>query len=248
MVTKQKTSSPPNSGRLMRQAAKVRNFLEALGQSAKITAGDGASAFCVTGIVEMVLGRSKHLPITSERELVKYALDFANGDTDRSTFREIYKQVVGKSAKPPDRDIDLIMADNWRAELRHFLSGVVTLPHGITEEAFEDIEKEFRNIWILPRIHRTGNGVRVSNTFLLLDWASFSSYLFALLLDETRPYARDLCRCNLAECGRLFLAVKPATGRPQRLYCDEKHMHKAHALQSTQRARESRARKVRKPK
>lgn len=237
--------------RASREALRVRARLEAIRQSQKVVP-ESAVAFSVAPAVEAILGRSKYLPISSERMFVEYALEFTNGDTDRSGFREAFTQAADALSKvkplKSKRDIDFVVVDGWRSELRHFLVGVLTPPHGITEEFFMDLETALRSIWILPSLHRAGNGVRVSNTFLLLDWVSFASYFFALLLDESRPHANDLCQCKLEKCERFFLVQKPATGRPQRLYCTREHMLEAHALQSTQRARQSRARKVRKPK
>jgi hypothetical protein len=71
------------------------------------------------------------------------------------------------------------------------------------------------------------------------------SYALLLLLDVERPYGRDLCQCRLPSCGDFFFAKRPATGRPQRLYCAHEHLLRAHAANAPARVRRSRLNKKR---
>ena len=63
-----------------------------------------------------------------------------------------------------------------------------------------------------------------------------------LIQDSERKFGKRLCQCQLKSCGRFFLEVKPATGRPQRRYCDPEHLKEAHALNASKRMRRIRNR------
>jgi hypothetical protein len=65
-------------------------------------------------------------------------------------------------------------------------------------------------------------------------------YLVALLLDSSRPYGRDLCRCKLEGCGNYFLVHRPPTGRPRRDYCSLEHMEEAQRRTLSARVTKSR--------
>lgn len=62
-----------------------------------------------------------------------------------------------------------------------------------------------------------------------------------LLMDPARAFGSKLCQCQLSTCGAFFLEKKPATGRPQRRYCDPDHMQLAHDQNAASRMRQRRA-------
>lgn len=110
-------------------------------------------------------------------------------------------------------------------------------------------ESNFKKVWTLPSIgHQQNGALSLDYDVILSDAAAFNTFVFLLLLDESRGFWRDLCRCKLQDCQRWFLARKPPTGRPRRDYHSEECMLKSHAQGSTQRARRSRANKARKVK
>ena len=115
-----------------------------------------------------------------------------------------------------------------------------------TRKARADLAEEVRRagerIAIRPSYIVTNSGVEVSYRHFPADLEAAIGYALLLLLDPTRGYGSDLCRCKLAECGRFFLAIKPPTGRPRRDYCCEEHLEAAREKSSVDRVRAFRER------
>lgn len=159
------------------------------------------------------------------------------------------KAVVSYEQWARDNDVDMIVTERWRAEMREFLGKFVTQRFDITKEFVEETEESLEKVWVLPALRRVGKGVRLVNHISITGPDSLRGFTSMLLLDESRPFGKDLCQCRLDGCGRFFLAQKPRTGRPQRLYCTREHMLEMHARESTRRAKESREKKKpRRPK
>lgn len=190
----------------------------------------------------------------TERELVEHALAFANFDTDVSQYIKRINKVFARLGKDPGADPAQLSAEA-RQEVRRFFELSLrsrkelrgTEPHGeivgtIPWESF------LQGVWVIPVVigDESTESVRLLNHTVFEDGVTLLNYVQVLFADDSRPYARDLCECKLASCKRLFLAKKPAVGRPQRVYCKRDHMLEAHAMQSTTRAQKSR--KARKPK
>jgi hypothetical protein len=224
----------------------ARSMLEYMGQSARKDV-----RFVVARRVGTVYGQDKR-PNNweSERELVQYALDFANGDTDRSHVKQLLS--TGRSKLQP-KNADLTPADqvaldhesievSARAKRREFLSSVLTDREAAADRTIDRLKQQLQRLWILPRVERVeGSGARIVFLSIMPDLQAFDAYVDSLLLDDERPFGVNLCQCRLSGCERYFLMKKPATGRPQRLYCSSEHMLEAHAQQSGARARKSRA-------
>lgn len=148
-----------------------------------------------------------------------------------------------------DNDVDMIVTERWRAQMREFLAKFVMQRFDITKEFVKETEESLEKVWVLPALRRVGKGVRLVNHISITGPESLRGFSSMLLLDESRPYGKDLCQCKLDGCGRFFLVQKPPTGRPQRLYCTREHMLEVHARESTRRAKESRdKKKARRPK
>jgi hypothetical protein len=88
---------------------------------------------------------------------------------------------------------------------------------------------------------RSPRGLDLSTQFLLTGVADLVMFGLILLLDEKRGFKQKLCECQWGPCGILFFEVKPPTGRPQRKYCGETHMQKAHDGNAAKRMKKYRA-------
>ena len=109
-------------------------------------------------------------------------------------------------------------------------------------ELADEVRRAGERIAIRPSYIVTNTGVEVFYRHFPADLEAAIGYALLLLLDPTRPYGSDLCRCKLAECGRFFLAIKPATGRPRRDYCCAEHLEAAREKSSVDRVRAFRER------
>jgi hypothetical protein len=230
------------------QLRSARSFLEYVGRSAR----EGLR-FVIARDVGTLYGHAKRSSDEeSERELVQYALDFANEDTDRSLIKEMIStgrarlQRKNENLTPEQQiDLDQQMMEVSVTRRREFLSLVLADPERAAHQNLDRLEKQLQRFWSLPKLTRVpGSGIRRVSLDIMLDLQSFEAHVDSLLLDGSQPYGRDLCQCRLASCGRFFLVKKPPTGRPQRFYCSSDHMLEAHALQSGKRAQLSRARKT----
>jgi hypothetical protein len=228
--------------------------------------------------VELLYGAPKRGAFDSERGFLEYVLQFANGDTNRAEMRryvDLNKEVIEHPAgsvanvayallaaatgKRPDAatlaEADATAVTHLRTQLREVLSCVMVDRARITEVFLLAADDPLKEVWLLPIRIRVPGGVSLQYHAVINNPASFTTFALILLLDVApgRNFARDLCRCRLKGCDRFFLARKPKTGRPQRLYCTRKHMLEAHTLGSTKRVQRSRARRAlalakRKPK
>ena len=115
-----------------------------------------------------------------------------------------------------------------------------------TRKARADLADEVRRagerIAIRPSYIVTNSGVEIFHRHFPADLEAAVGYALLLLLDPSRAYGSDLCRCKLAECGRFFLAIKPPTGRPRRDYCCAEHLEAAREKSSVDRVRAFRER------
>jgi len=115
-------------------------------------------------------------------------------------------------------------------------------------KAARTVELELRRaaemIAIRPAYIATDSGVEVSYRYFPVNLEAAIGYGLVMLLDVSRPYGKDLCRCRLEECQAFFLAIRQATGRPRRDYCCEEHLNAAHNRDSTDRVRAHRKRKA----
>lgn len=225
----------------------VRMYLEYVRDQCAMT----GVPISVAGAIGMVYGigegRGKDDP---HRWLIEYALDIANGDTDRSAFKESIRSGKAKldGVLTPENTIDWTeqafqrRKEQWRA----FLADVVEDRAATAKHFRQRSEKNLQKVWMLPSIVHTKNGIKVQPHYLIFGLDGFDTFVRMLLLDET--FSGELCQCRLESCRRFFLVKKPETGRPQRFYCRREHMLEMHAAESSQRARQSRARKARKAK
>ena len=109
-------------------------------------------------------------------------------------------------------------------------------------ELADEVRRAGERIAIRPSYILTNTGVEVFYRHFPADLEAAIGYALLLLLDPTRPYGSDLCRCKLVECGRFFLAIKPPTGRPRRDYCCAEHLEAAREKSSVDRVRAFRER------
>lgn len=182
-------------------------------------------------------------PILTEREYIEAALAFANGDPNAEFLG--WLDGVRRDPKPVQpglSQIEEVEKDfpNLRTELRE---GLTYLTQNDPEHRRGTVENLTGWIAIFPVFRSEPDGLKVQHRILAADTRAGMHYALALLLDPSRPYGKDLCQCQLEECGRFFFQIKPPTGRPQRRYCCSDHMDKAHELNSGERVRKSRERR-----
>lgn len=225
----------------------VRAYLEYLRDQCALpgvpisVAGDIGSLY---GIGE---GRGQGNP---ERFLIEYALDVANGVTDRSGIKEAIRsrKATFEGNLTPEQQIALseqgfeLRKEQWRA----FLTDVIEDRAEAAQRFQRRSETDLQKVWMLPSVVHTKNGIKVQPHYLIFGLDGFDTFVRMLLLDEN--FGGELCQCRLETCRRFFLMKKPETGRPMRFYCDPLHMKEKHAAESGRRARQSRARKARKAK
>jgi hypothetical protein len=94
-------------------------------------------------------------------------------------------------------------------------------------------------VWI-----ESGKTLRLRFAVLADELPGVLHYALSLLLDE--EFGAQLCRCELPECGRFFLAaIARARGRrPGRTYCSVEHMTLAHDQSAARRVARARKKKA----
>jgi len=126
-----------------------------------------------------------------------------------------------------EQQLEVIRADGKRARV----------------ELADQVRDAGGRIAIRPTYLMTAKGVQIYYRHFPLDLEAAIGFGLLLLLDPTRPYGKNLCRCKLKSCRRFFLAIKKTTGRPRRQYCSEEHLDAARRETNLERVRRSRARK-----
>lgn len=182
------------------------------------------------------LARFQSASRLTDAQLVERAVDLANGGDENIPV------LLGRRPRRGEKTEAAV------AEFRRRLIGIVEKPRR---------DKKGRGVWVVDGLAEALNEatnviMRPAFAFsedeeLLTAWeiapkdlASMLGYIFLLFLDISRPYGANLCQCQLPDCGRLFLAQKPETGRPRRKYCSTEHMSAAHQANSYERVLASR--------
>lgn len=124
----------------------------------------------------------------------------------------------------------------------------------------DDWRKASRDLLAVQRV-RAGGVMKlpivvdntVADLVLARDVRAGIDHAFCLLCDDSRPWGRMLCRCQLSTCEKFFFEYKQKTGRPRRVYCSDKCMKCANDTDAAERAARWRqekkdAKKARKPK
>ena len=117
-------------------------------------------------------------------------------------------------------------------------------PHERLMNPNDDGSELAHGVTVTPVVVPSPNGPSLRYFHKFSDIQTLVSYAALLVLDQTRPYGRDLCVCKLRSCGKLFMLKRPHSGRPRRDYCSDAHMERAHNLARPLRGRS----KARKPK
>jgi len=179
--------------------------------------------FVVDPSLQWVFGRPAKGAFDSERGLVEYVLTFVNGD------ESAVEPDPAQASAHPLRQAEALarMRQDRREELRRFTRTFLS-----NRAAALRLVPEHLLVW-----HGITARFEAASAHFVF-WVPVNSpdalraFFVSMLADESRPFGRALCQCNLKgsdPCNRAFLEQKPATGRPQRLYCSRKHMLAAHA-------------------
>jgi hypothetical protein len=194
----------------------------------------------------------------TEREFVEGFLAVVNGDKKSDLIGLLYgiRTSVPTAFKSTDGSEVLTGAqlmDRYRPALRprvvESLNQIVERTSRERERFAAWAQRLSGSLVIVPHYDVHDHKLVVRHQVICYDVGSAMRYGFALILDDSRPYGRALCRCRLESCRRFFFEVKPETGRPQRLYCLQDHMLEAQALRGADRVRKHRAKKkARKPR
>ena len=186
-------------------------------------------------------------PLLTESDYVQNVLDFANtkNPADLHALRtmlvsgvKLQGQVYFDALEGHLNPHLLVL----RERLEKQLETIKTDTRKARADLAEEVRRAGERIAIRPSYIVTKSGVEVFYRHFPADLEAAIGYALRLLLDPTRGYGSDLCRCKLAECGRFFLAIKPPTGRPRRDYCCEEHLEAAREKSSVDRVRAFRAR------
>lgn len=181
----------------------------------------GNVRFAIAPALQWIFGASPSGAIDS-RELVDYSLRFINGDessVEPDPVQVADQPFMQKGALGKTRE-------SWRASLRQFAATF----RGSRARALRSLPEYslgFHSVSAMAKWEPTSAHLEF---FVPVSSPEALRTAFALALaDDAQPFGRALCRCRLTSCGRFFLEQKPATGRPQRLYCSRDHMLAAHA-------------------
>ena len=205
--------------------------------------------------------------LQTDRSLVSYLLDVANGDTDRSEIRaalvsgrreipftvrdwkhfsKIYAETCKTARLTASRVTDLqlydfIVDELLTIHLRRFVTFVFYKRPDALKNFFDETAQGLRSVLTVPIFRQTARGPILEYHTPLLDARSFEAFASFLLLDPSRGIARDLCQCQLEDCCNYFLMENKRGRRPR--FCSIQHMRMAHDLAAPERMRKARAHK-----
>lgn len=191
-------------------------------------------------------GAYRGLAISTESDLIDYALTFAHGGTQRSEFPEWVRNTEGPtSVAQIVRHASASLSSSEVLE-RHKIT-MKTLCDALIRNDAERIAKIIDGVETLVPALEVGANLRRPNSLtvefspsvILKNVTDLVAYASILLLDASRPFRANLRRCEVETCGRFFLARR-GRGRPGLKYHDANCMGKAHNLDSARRKRESR--------
>lgn len=208
------------------------------------------AGFALGGHTEYIYGTARAVDLANERGLIDYALRFANAKEDAGARKFVIDRQP-ELASRGETGLDELSAELTREKIeprRARLAALLTsIYEGTRQVPDPRTEEQLRDVWPIPALQREPYA-HLSLCYVIASVDAFDAFLEVLLLDQERPFARDLCCCRLETCGRFFLMKKPKTGRPKRNYCTRNHMLKAHELGSYQRVVKSRERRAKQSK
>ena len=185
-----------------------------------------------------VHGQRRKRTALAEHQLIELLLDFANSEDSTSALRGMERSgwFAGFASHEEETEWIAEEFEHAREALRYTLNslcdGAPLEPHIMHSES--------PRIAIFPSFRFEAKRFLVSHHYIAQRPDAVVLYASLLLLDLSRPYGRDLCRCQLPCCRKFFLAVRPSSGRARRSYCSEEHMLQAHSAGSSRRVAASR--------
>jgi hypothetical protein len=197
-----------------------------------------------------ILERTRKWPrqgVLSESQVVDQALEFANTGQPSSVMALLGGVVPPDSAfLAPSTESLFVKAGrrgqhiSVQAAFRVHLHAVAD--RRISTELRKFVAERSFSILLIPQLIGS-DGKQIVLRLLPRDLRASLAYVLRVLLDEARPYGRQLCFCRLPECDKFFREQPPkrGTGRPRRNYCCDKHMQLAHDQGAASRLREWRA-------
>lgn len=217
------------------------------GKARDATEGHG-DHFAFSSDIVCDCGAYRGLAISTERDLVEYAIAFAYGETQRSKSREWLLAQKGNSHD----SVEQVMAhatlsgaeqiSRHRTQVIDVCAALFDNDVGRLTEIAEEMIRRASELRVLASVNRPApTAVTFRSYALLRNVEDLCTYASILLLDESRPYRANVCRCSLETCSRYFLARTASKGRPRTRYHSEQCMLQAHDLGSAARARRSRA-------
>ena len=186
--------------------------------------------------------------LLTEGEYVNLALGFASLHlpAEAGIAHGIHAELV-TGVRVPDRLSGLSAPDGAPEALRtiqtRFVERLETIRAGGRRAVLAlagDLHSAGNRIVMRPSFVVGSGTVKVSYRCYPADFEAGLGFVLMLLLDASRPFQGNLCRCRFTDCQRYFLAVKPHTGRPRREYCSTEHLAAARSAASADRMRESR--------
>jgi hypothetical protein len=197
------------------------------------------------------------IPQTSEVELIRLTVDFANGQLRGALLRtqglgipeplriariqslDVSRESMQPSADNPENSVGPIRGQ-LQGDLQAIVSGKLS-PHAIkrlkrhaygVEQRPVDYERKTRSVvW----------HYKPKNLEAIISHLTMLLYL----AHGTERDGGDLNRCKLPSCGLFFFSSdgKQETGRPREAYCSNEHMLEQHRSTSTLRVQKYRERK-----
>jgi hypothetical protein len=215
--------------------AEIRSWLEAIRKSQPGTRGDGTRIYVDQGSYEVPNPRPRPKVFASERALIEYVL----GDVNLHGGEPVVFDWM------TDDTSAFELLERSSPNLASSFLELFTIDRAFAINQLQSIGSSLlSDLWVLPRLKVRGPTDLGIEFDIIVGYRGIFSLACYLIADSARGFGDDLCRCKLDECGKWFLANKPPTGRPQRLYCGKPHMDQAHERGSTARARKSRAAKA----
>jgi hypothetical protein len=185
----------------------------------------------------------------SEREIAEATIAFANGarldieglertsltgstgDKELEVLLRILRSFPKSGREPgsPAEAVPQTVADlraNYRSDTKALLSAALKKPEAaaavLVDRGTEHV------VHLRPLLRKVPGGLSLTSYYQFATELDLVKVGQILLIDRERGFLAKLCQCQLEECGDFFFEVKPATGRPQRLYCSREHMLRAH--------------------
>jgi hypothetical protein len=182
----------------------------------------------------------------TDRSFLELAVAFANGRTGRrlsnppgrafkawSTqesdlpYLEEWRRRGGTTTREMMPSMGAL-AEERRVQLSDLFGEYVEDRRAMRERFAREFAPALAFVVIRPMWQIRTRGIVRRDELWAFTWPEVLAYLVLLLVDESQDFGRELYRCQLASCGRFFIAERVGKGRPRSKYHSNDCMTAAH--------------------